>query len=127
MTPAGLTLFYGGQTERKNVLNTIWMSYVAFIIATIMWYVVSYSFAYEGKNSIGSYFNGSFLLNIPFNSSFGNPGHLIPKRLFVLFEGAVASLSLAMVSGSIVGRTQASTWILFSFLWITFVYPFIAH
>ena len=34
MTPAGLTLFYGGLTQRKSVLNTIGMSYTAFCTAS---------------------------------------------------------------------------------------------
>lgn len=33
MTPAGLALFYGGLTQNKHVLNTIGMSYMAFVPA----------------------------------------------------------------------------------------------
>ena len=39
MTPAGLTLFYGGLTQRKSVLNTIGMSYTAFCTASVVWVV----------------------------------------------------------------------------------------
>ena len=50
MTPAGLTLFYGGLIDHKNVLNTIWISYVAFFLATVFWYLIGYSLVFEGDN-----------------------------------------------------------------------------
>lgn len=50
MAPGGLTLFYGGLTQRKNVLNTIGMSYVAFLITLLTWYIIGYSLAFKGNN-----------------------------------------------------------------------------
>lgn len=62
MTPGGLTLFYGGLTSYKNVLNTIGMSYVAFFGSTIMWVLISYSLAFSGKNLVFGNFDWSLLL-----------------------------------------------------------------
>lgn len=36
MTLLGLALFYGGMTRSKNVLNTIRMSLIAFVVGTLV-------------------------------------------------------------------------------------------
>jgi len=46
MTPAGLALFYGGLTRKKNVLNTIGMSLIAYAIGTLVWVIAGYSIAF---------------------------------------------------------------------------------
>ena len=39
MTPAGLALFYGGMSRSKNLLNTIAMSVMGYILASIVWVI----------------------------------------------------------------------------------------
>jgi len=46
MTPAGLALFYGGMSRSKNLLNTVAMSVMGYIIASIVWIVCGYSLAF---------------------------------------------------------------------------------
>ena len=43
MTP-GLSLFYGGLVQSKNVLNTVMQSMAAIIIVTFTWVVIGFSF-----------------------------------------------------------------------------------
>jgi len=57
MTPAGLTLFYGGLANYKNVLNTIGLNYVAFCLATLIWYIISYSLTYSDWDNSSSWIN----------------------------------------------------------------------
>ncbi|WP_020530750.1 ammonium transporter [Flexithrix dorotheae] len=124
MTPAGLTLFYGGLTQRKSVLNTIGMSYTAFCTASIVWVVIGYSIAFGGSND--PYFGSlEFLLlqNIPIDSVSGT----IPTLLFVMFQGTFAAIAVALVSGSIIERVKYSTWFIFSILWVILVYSPVAH
>lgn len=123
MTPAGLTLFYGGLTQRKSVLNTIGMSYTAFCTATVVWVVVGYSLAFgEGNGIIGGldYF---MLSNIKITDLSGT----IPHLLFVMFQGTFAAIAVALVSGSIIERVKFSTWFIFSILWVALIYSPIAH
>ncbi|MEN7551346.1 ammonium transporter [Rapidithrix thailandica] len=124
MTPAGLTLFYGGLTQRKSVLNTIGMSYTAFCTASIVWVIVGYSIAFGGANDpfLGS-LEFFMLNNIPINEVSGS----IPTLLFVMFQGTFAAIAVALVSGAIIERVKFSTWILFSILWVILVYSPIAH
>ncbi|MBU2916282.1 MULTISPECIES: ammonium transporter [Reichenbachiella] len=123
MTPAGLTLFYGGLTRRKSVLNTIGMSYTAFCTATVVWVVIGYSLAFsEGNGFIGGldYF---MLHGIKIDDLVGS----IPHLLFIMFQGTFAAIAVALVSGSIIERVKYSTWFIFSILWVMFIYSPIAH
>lgn len=123
MTPAGLALFYGGLTRSKNMLNTIGMSYVAFITATIVWMVAGYTLAFtQGTSVIGS-LDKFLLYNIPINAVKGT----IPEMLFVAFQGAFAAIAVAIVSGSVIERMKFSSWILFVVLWTLLVYSPLAH
>lgn len=123
MTPAGLTLFYGGLTQRKSVLNTIGMSYVAFCTATVVWVVVGYSLAFGSGNAIIGGFDYFMLKNIKITDLSGT----IPHLLFVMFQGTFAAIAVALVSGAIIERVKFSTWIIFSILWVALIYSPIAH
>lgn len=47
MTVPGLALFYGGLAKRKDSLNTMVMSFVAFCIVSVLWVLYGYSFAFS--------------------------------------------------------------------------------
>ena len=123
MTPAGLTLFYGGLTQRKSVLNTIGMSYTAFCTASVVWVVIGYSIAFSDGNQYFGYLDHFLLNGIGVNDVSGT----IPTLLFVFFQGTFAAIAVALVSGSIIERVRYSTWFLFSILWVILVYSPITH
>ena len=50
MTPA-LALFYGGLSRRKNVVNTIAMSFAVIGVVGVVWILCGWSFAYGGDGS----------------------------------------------------------------------------
>ncbi|ANQ47626.1 ammonium transporter [Flammeovirga sp. MY04] len=123
MTPAGLTLFYGGLAQRKTVLNTIGMSYTAFCTGTLVWVIIGYSLAFgEGNAYIGD-FTSFLLADVKITDVEGT----IPRILFIMFQGTFAAIAVALVSGSIIERVKYSTWIIFSILWVALVYSPIAH
>ena len=123
MTPAGLTLFYGGLTQRKSVLNTIGMSYTAFCTASVVWVVIGYSIAFSGNGAFFGNFDYLLLKGITVNDVEGT----IPTLLFIFFQGTFAAIAIALVSGSIIERVRYSTWFVFSILWVILVYSPIAH
>lgn len=49
MTP-GLSLFYGGLVQSKNVLNTVMQSMAAIIIVTFTWVVIGFSLSFGHGN-----------------------------------------------------------------------------
>ncbi len=119
MTPAGLALFYGGLSRYKNLLNTIAMTLVAYCLASVIWVAWGYSLAFgESSNLFIGSLDHLFLSGIDINSVSGT----IPTLIFVLFQMTFACISVAIISGSIVDRMKFSSWIVFTVLWITFVY-----
>jgi Amt family ammonium transporter len=121
MTPAGLALFYGGMTRRKNVLNTMGMSLIAYAIGTLVWVVAGYSIAFGSGDMIGT---GKIMLaGITDKSLSGS----IPELLFVAFQGTFAAITVAIASGAMIERVKFSTFTIFAALWILVVYAPITH
>jgi Amt family ammonium transporter len=124
MTPAGLALFYGGLSRYKNLLNTFAMTLVAYCLASVIWMMWGYTMAFGPDNfGIIGGLNHLFLNGIGVESLSGT----IPTYVFVLFQMTFAGITVALVLGSIVDRMKFSSWIVFTVLWVTFVYTPIAH
>ncbi len=124
MTPAGLALFYGGMSRYKNLLNTFAMTFVAYCLGSIIWVVWGYSLAFG--SSVGGVFGTLehlFLSGIDINSLSGS----IPTYIFVLFQMTFAGITVALVLGAIVDRLRFSAWLIFTILWVTFIYCPVAH
>jgi Amt family ammonium transporter len=51
----------------------------------------------------------------------------IPTYVFVVFQMTFAAITVALVLGSIVDRMKFSSWIVFTILWLTFVYSPVCH
>jgi len=124
MTPAGLALFYGGMSRYKNLLNTIAMTFVAYCLASVIWMMWGYTLAFgPDKGGIIGGLDNLFLAGIGVNSLTGS----IPTYVFALFQMTFACITVALVLGSIVDRMKFSSWIVFTILWVTFIYCPIAH
>jgi len=124
MTPAGLALFYGGMSRYKNLLNTLAMTFVAYCLASVIWVMWGYSLAFgPDKGGVIGGLDFLFLSGITPASLEGT----IPTNVFALFQMTFAGITVALVLGSIVDRMKFSAWILFTVLWVTFVYCPIAH
>ena len=124
MTPAGLALFYGGLSRYKNLLNTYAMTLVAYCLASVIWVMWGYSLAFgPDKAGLIGGLNNVFLTGISVDSVSGS----IPTYVFVLFQMTFAGITVALVLGSVVDRMKFSSWIVFTVLWVTFIYTPIAH
>ena len=123
MTPAGLALFYGGMSRYKNLLNTYAMTFVAYCIGSLVWVGWGYSLSFSGEGSFIGNFDFLFLKGMTINSLTGT----IPSFVFVVFQMTFACITLALVLGSVVDRMKFSSWLIFSVLWLTFVYAPVAH
>lgn len=124
MTVPGLALFYGGLAKRKDVLNTIAMSFVAYCIVSFLWIAYGYSLAFS--NDIGGiigYLDKAFLNNVKVDSLQGT----IPEVLFSMFQLTFAAITVALISGAYIERMRFSAWILFTVLWMSLVYVPVAH
>ena len=124
MSIPGIALYYSGLSKSKNVLNTIYLTFIAFSVASIIWVCYGYSFAF------GSTING--LIGAPANLFMTGMGvndlnGTIPALLFVIFQLTFCGLTAALISGGVVGRMKTSAWVAFVILWVTLVYVPVAH
>ncbi|MGD9627062.1 MAG: ammonium transporter [Methanobacteriales archaeon] len=127
MTVPGVALFYGGLTRKENVLNTIFMSLIAFALTSIIWVIYGYTLAFGGDvhGIIGNITN-LFMNNININ----DPATLaptIPALIYIGFQLTFAAITIALISGAIVERMKFSAWTAFVILWVSLVYVPVAH
>ncbi|MBN1931599.1 MAG: ammonium transporter [Desulfobacterales bacterium] len=124
MTPAGLALFYGGMSRYKNLLNTLAMTFISYCLASVIWVIWGYTLSFgPDKAGIIGGFENLFLSGIGIDSLSGT----IPTYVFIIFQMTFAGITVALVLGSIVDRMKFSAWIVFTILWITFIYCPVAH
>ena len=124
MSIPAVAFFYGGLSKRKNVLNTIFLTFIAFSIVSVIWVIFGYQFAFGSDmwGLIGSPTN-FFLQGIALDDLNGT----IPTLLFVMFQCAFAGLTVALISGALVGRMKTKAWIIFVIAWVCLVYIPVAH
>ncbi len=128
MTVPGVALFYGGLTKKVNVLNTMFMSLIAFAITSIIWVLYGYQFAF-GADTLGG------IIGNPANLLFNGIGveqlstlaTTVPETVFIAFQMTFAAITIALISGAVVERMKVSSWMVFILAWVSLVYVPIAH
>ena len=124
MSIPGVAFFYGGLSKKKNVLNTMFLSIIAFAIIALIWVSYGYPIAFGNTiNGIIGIPTNLFLTGISLNAVSGT----IPEMLWIVFQLTFAALTGALIAGAVVGRMKTSAWITFIILWATLVYIPIAH
>ncbi|KZX16080.1 ammonia channel precursor [Methanobrevibacter cuticularis] len=124
MSIPGIAFFYGGLVKKKNVLNTMFLTLIAFAVVTIIWTIFGYQLAF-GESIIGfiGYPTNLLMHGIGVNSITGT----IPTIVFIAFQLTFAGLTAALISGAIIGRMKFSAWILFIVAWLIAVYIPLVH
>ena len=128
MTVPGVALFYGGLTKKVNVLNTMFMSLIAFSITSIVWVLYGYQFTF-GADTLGG------IIGNPANLLFSGVGveqlstlaTTVPETVFIAFQMTFAAITIALISGAVVERMKVSSWMVFILAWVSLVYVPIAH
>ncbi|MBU1668653.1 ammonium transporter [bacterium] len=128
MTPAGLALFYAGMTRSKNALNTFSMVMGAFVLAFVVWIVAGYSIAFgTSESALLQNFMGGFGNMMLSGISWTDLSGSYPTYVFIAFQGTFAAITVAIASGSVIGRMKFSTWMVVVALWGILVYAPITH
>ncbi len=127
MTP-GLSFFYGGMVNRKNLISTMLQSYISMGLVSLVWILVGFSL------SFGDSFHG--LIGNPFTyfmfRGVGGGTHpdlspTIPFALFALFQLKFAIITPALITGAFAERVRFSAYLLFIVLFSIFIYTPLAH
>jgi Amt family ammonium transporter len=126
MTPA-LALFYGGMVRRKNVLSTIMMSFAILALVSILWVLYGYSLSFgpdKGGAIGGLDWLGLMGVGQEPSSVYATT---VPHLAFMMFQGAFAIITVALITGAVVERIKFGSLLIFSILWLTLVYCPVAH
>ncbi len=116
MVPA-IGLLYGGMVRRKNVISVISLSIIALAVTSIQWIIIGYSLV----------FSETFLGLLGSLKYFGLNNVSLEEYSYVAFQLMFAAVTLALITSAVVERIKLSSFLLFSALWLTFVYAPIAH
>ncbi len=125
MTP-GLAFFYGGMVNRRNVISTMMQSFVCMGVVALLWIMFGYSLAFG--ESIGGVIGDP--TTFAFFSGVGlgpKEGMTIPHLLFAFFQMKFAIITPALITGSFAERIRFRSYILFTVLFIIFIYCPLCH
>ena len=126
MTIPGLALFYGGMVRKMNVLTTVMQSFAVTCLVTVLWTVVTYSFAF----TTGSPFLGGMSRFLLFGMTLDTVNDLaktIPESVYMCFQMTFAIITPALICGAFADRMKFSALLWFIGLWAVCVYAPIAH
>ncbi|AZN43853.1 ammonium transporter [Paenibacillus albus] len=121
----GLALFYGGMVSSRNVLSTMMYSLSSMLVVSLVWVLCAYTLAF-GPDAGGLIGKLDFAM---FNGVNGDPSGTmtIPHFIFAIFQCLFAAITVALISGAAAERIRLSAWVIFSVLWVIFVYAPMAH
>ena len=127
MTP-GLAFFYGGMVNIKSIISTMFQSFVALGVVSVVWVFIGFSLAFGDSlyGIIGNPFTFMNFKNVTLNPNI-NFGSTIPFLLFALFQLKFAIITPAIISGSFAERIRFRSYILFMLLFTIFIYSPLAH
>jgi Amt family ammonium transporter len=132
MTIPGLALFYGGLVRAKNMLSVLTQVFAITCIVAVIWIVYGYSLAFTDGGSLNSYVGGlskMFLAGVDYTSvaaTFSN-GVYIPEYSFIAFQMTFACITPALIVGAFAERINFGALLVFTVLWVTFIYFPMAH
>ena len=127
MTP-GLAFFYGGMIDMKNIIYTMFQSFIAMGVVGVLWIVVGFSLAFG--DSIGGLIGDPRSFFMFHNVLDGKPWSLaptIPLVLFAFFQLKFAIITPALITGTFAERVRFKSYIIFLVLFSLFIYSPLAH
>ncbi len=127
MTAPGLILFYGGLVRQKNVLATMMHSLILMGVVSVLWVLFGYSMAFGQGNAFCGNPLQHFLLRGVGAEPNADYAATVPAQTFMLFQMMFAIITPALISGAVAERMKFSAYLLFTVLWVSFIYLPLAH
>jgi len=121
----GLALFYGGMVRGKNILGTLMHSMILLGVVSVLWAVVGYSLSFG--DDIGGIIGGLNYFGLAGVGQAPLEGMTIPHTTFMIFQCMFAVITPALITGAFAERIKFSGFLIFSVLWIIFVYSPMCH
>jgi Amt family ammonium transporter len=132
MTIPGLSLFYAGMVRQKNALSVLMQCFAITAMVSVLWVIYGYSLAFDTTGMAGGTVNlRSFVggLNLAMMSGItvDSLTGTIPTSVFATFQMTFAIITPALIVGAFAERMKFSALLIFSALWLTFVYAPMTH
>lgn len=125
MSMPGLALFYGGLVRGRNVLSVMAQCAGIACMASLLWVAGLYSLAFKGDGDWIGNLDAVFLKGITTDTI--APNTLLPETLFVMFQMTFAIITPGLYVGAVVERMKFGAIMMFSALWLVFVYTPVTH
>lgn len=125
MTLPALGLFYAGLVQAKNILSVLIQCIALTALISLLWYAGVYSEAFSGHGALIGDMNAAMLGHL--SRSAVHPGTRIPESVFVMFQMTFAVITPALMIGAYAERMRFGPVLIFSGLWLVFVYAPVTH
>ena len=134
----GLALFYGGMSQAKNVLSTVFQTYSITCMITLQWMAITYSVCFYSVSSVLGGADRLWLIGTQDTANQKSPHRMgpysvhplaptVPESVFMMFQLTFAIITPALVCGSLAERMKFEAVLLFIFLWHFAVYCPVCH
>ncbi|HEX6734113.1 MAG TPA: ammonia channel protein, partial [Azonexus sp.] len=129
MSIPGLALFYGGLVRSKNMLSVLMQVFVVFSLISVLWVIYGYSVAFTEGNAFFGTLDKLFLKGVTPESvgATFSKGVVISELIFVVFQGAFAAITCALIVGAFAERAKFAAVLVFMVIWFTLSYLPMAH
>ena len=126
MTIPGLSLFYGGLVRSRSVLSILMQCFAITCLVSIIWLVAGYSLAFGNGGAANALIGNldNFLMGQVVEDSMAGD---IPEAVFAMFQLTFAIITPALIVGAFAERMRFGSMLVFSGLWVVFVYVPITH
>jgi len=132
----GFALVESGMCRSKNTVNILSKNFIVFAISSLAFYVLGWGLMFgNGNGFVG--LEGLFLLGGADGSPATGDAYAgayksiawtgIPLNAKFFFQLVFAGTAATIVSGSVAERIKYSSFIVFSFLLVAFIYPITGH
>lgn len=121
----GFATLESGLTRAKNAVNILFKNVSIVAIGFLTYYFVGFSLMYPGESYAGGWFGfADFGIRPPEGGMTFAYGNYTYWTDFI-FQGIFAATAATIVSGAVAERIKLSSFLLFSAVYLAFVYPFV--
>jgi Amt family ammonium transporter len=122
----GFATLEAGLTRAKNTVNILFKNTITPAIGLLTYAFVGFNLMYPGADFAGGFFGfAGFGLSLPegWDTSNYNAGYTYFTDF--IFQAMFAATAATIVSGAVAERMKLSTYIIFSFIYVSIVYPIV--
>ncbi|MFL2101329.1 ammonium transporter [Desemzia sp. FAM 23991] len=116
---AGFAMVETGFTRAKNAGNIIMKNLMDFVLGSLMYWIIGFGIMF-GPSVAG-------LIGAPDLFVQGNYDSTIPGYVFLMFQTVFAATAATIVSGAMAERTKFSSYLIYTLIISTIVYPISGH